>query len=43
MALGELGDGNAEPKGLPYQITGTLNGLPPCPGKIFLDKYDSAG
>ena len=26
--LGEFGDGNAEPKGLPYQITGTLNGLP---------------
>ena len=29
MALGDLGDGNAEPNGRPYQITGTLKGLPP--------------
>ncbi len=43
IAFGELGEGNAEPSGLPYQITGTLNGLPPCPGRIFLDRYDRAG
>jgi hypothetical protein len=37
------GVGNAEPNGRPSQVTGTLNGLFPCPGSIYLDMNDNAG
>ena len=40
MSFGDFGDGNSGPRGRPYQVTGTLNGLPPCPGNIFLERND---
>jgi hypothetical protein len=43
ISFGEEGDSNSDPSGLPYQITGTLNGLPPTPGLISLDKKGKAG
>ena len=43
MFFGEKGDLNSEPSGLPYHITGTLKGLPPSPGSMFLDKKGRAG
>ena len=43
MSLGEKGDLNSEPRGLPYHTTGTLKGLPPSSGSMFLDKKGRAG
>ena len=43
MFLGDIGDAYLAPNGLPYHLTGTLNGLPPSPGFIDLDKKGNAG
>ena len=34
---------NSDPRGLPYHVTGTLNGLPPSSGCTLLDKKGSTG
>jgi len=43
ISFGDMGEGKADPNGLPYQVTGTLNGLPPWPGIICFDIKERAG
>ena len=43
MSFGENGDAYSEPRGRPYHVTGTLKGLPPSFGWIFLLKNGNAG
>ena len=43
ISLGDLGEIYSDPSGLPYQVTGTLKGLPPSPGWIFRLKKGNAG
>ena len=43
ISFGENGELNSEPRGRPYHVTGTLNGLPPWFGCIFLERKGRAG
>ena len=43
ISFGENGESNSDPRGRPRQVIGTLKGLPPWLGWIFLDKKGRAG
>ena len=44
FSRGASGEGDSEPIGLPYHRTGTLNGLPACPGdNVGNDKFGYDG